>query len=166
MGREVRKVPANWNHPKIDRHGRTDFQPMHDEHFDAKFAEWLADFDRIRAGNLTDLEIECYPRGLADWLNDEGLPPDPTYYRPWRDEDATWVQVWETVSEGTPVTPPFATPEELIDYLATKGDFWDQKRGDGPWDRAAAESFVKRGWAPSMILNTATGEMKTARDGI
>lgn len=56
------------------------------------------------------------------------MPPEREYYRSWKDEDATWFQVWETVSEGTPVTPPFATKEELIDYLVANGDFWDQKR--------------------------------------
>ena len=50
-----------------------------------------------------------------------------------------------------PVTPPFATIDELVDYLATRGDFWDQERGDGPWDRKSAE-VVKAGWAPTLIV--------------
>ena len=50
------------------------------------------------------------------------------------------------------VTPPFATTDELVDYLATRGDFWDQERGDGPWDRKSAEEFVKAGWAPTLIV--------------
>lgn len=152
MGREVRMVPPNWEHPKIDRHGRVDDQPMYDQDFGEKFAEWLADFDRIRAGNLTDLERKCYPRGLADWLQDEGLPPDPAYYRPWSDADATWFQLWQTVSEGSPVSPPFATKDELAAYLAEHGDFWDQKRGDGGWGLARARAFVASGWAPSMAI--------------
>jgi len=154
MGREIRRVPANWQHPKTTNKysGREELQPMYDQHFDARFAEWLADFDRVRAGNLDDIEAECYPRGLADWLQDEGAPPDPAYYRPWKDDDATWFQVWETVSAGTPVSPPFATPGELIDYLSTNGDFWDQKRGHKPAARSSYEAFVKSGWAPSMVM--------------
>jgi hypothetical protein len=31
-------------------------------------------------------------------------PPDHP-----RDKEATWFQAWKTVTEGTPVTPPFAT---------------------------------------------------------
>lgn len=100
---------------------------------------------------------------LAEWLSDEGRPPDPDYYRPWKDEDATWFQVWETVSEGTPVTPPFATKEELVDYLATKGDFWDQRRGDGPWVRTNAEAFVGSGWAPTLMVKD--GVISAPRDG-
>ena len=169
MGREVRRVPPNWDHPKRDpnedRYGRDGYQPMYDKNFDDCFAEWLADFDRIRAGQLTDFEQKCYPDGvsLAEWLQDDGRPPEPKYYRPWKDEEATWFQVWETVSEGTPVTPPFATREELIEYLVREGDFWQQdrwRRGDtfmqpNPpgYSRTAAEKFINdTGWAPSMVV--------------
>jgi len=162
MGREIRMVPPNWKHPQTEKYGQLRDQPMYNETFDKRFSEWLADFDRIRMGAMTDLERECYPQGLREWLVDEGVPPDPAYYRPWKDEEATWVQVWETVSEGCPVSPPFATKAELVDYLAANGDFWDQKRGDGPWDRAAAEKFVEAGWAPSMIIHG--GQAFTARD--
>jgi hypothetical protein len=161
MGREIRQVPPNWTHPKNDR-GQD--QPMYNEQFSVEFARWLTDFDRVRAGQLTDIERECYPLGLADWLQDEGNPPDPKYYRPWSDAEATWFQVWETVSEGTPVTPPFETKAELVDYLATHGDFWDQSRGDGAWSREAAEKFVGDGWAPSMVFTA--GKIYTARDGM
>jgi len=171
MGREIRRVPPNWEHPKYTAedhsHRIGQYRPMFDDHFDATFVKWLADFDRIRSGDFTDIERECYPRGLADWLVDEGAPPDPNYYRPYKDEEATWFQVYETVSEGTPVTPPFATKEELIDYLAANGDFWDQSRGDPPWKRKAAESFVKLEWAPSMMAVSSEAGVKIfeARDG-
>lgn len=146
-------VPPNWQHPKNDR---GHLQAMFDRNFTDVFADWLADFDRIRRGELTDLERECYAEPgknpLAEWLRDEGTPPDPAYYRPWRKEDATWFQVWETVSEGTPVTPPFATKGELVDHLVAGGDDWDRKRGHGGYTRAQAEAFVNAGWAPSMVM--------------
>lgn len=165
-------MPPNWEHPKRspdnDPYKRGGYQPMYNSRFEERFAEWLADFDRIRAGDLTDFERECYPSGLAEWLQDEGVAPHPAYYVPYKSEDATWFQVYETVSEGTPVSPPFATKEELIDYLAAHGDFWDQKRGHGPWGREAAARFVEVEWAPSMMTNlTSDGlEVKTPRDGI
>lgn len=168
MGREVRKVPANWEHPKSVKYGEERPQPMHDEQFDDVFANWLADFDRIRCDGLSEDERKYYPRGLADWLQDEGSPPDPAYYRPWKDEDAIWFQLWETVSEGTPVSPPFATKAELVDYLVANGDAWDQKRGHGGWKREAAERFVEVGWAPSMMVLTQPGKpllIHEARDG-
>jgi hypothetical protein len=67
-------------------------------------------------------------------------------------------QAWETVSEGSPITPVFATDEELIYWLVTEGTH----SGDSPWKtrvqwdvpfrRSAAETFVHQGWAPSMIV--------------
>lgn len=152
MGREIRMVPPEWTHPKNDR-GR--MQPMYDRQFENVFAHWLSDFDRIRDDDLTDIERECYTgdgkMALAEWLRDEGIPPDPSYYRPWKLEDATWVQVWETVSEGTPVTPPFATKNELIDYLVAGGDDWDREIRRGGYSREQATAFVNAGWAPSMV---------------
>lgn len=76
--------------------------------------------------------------------------------------EGSWWQVWETVSEGSPVTPAFATAQELIDYLVEYGDAWDQKRGDGGWNRTSAENFVGSGWSPSMVLEA--GEIKTAKN--
>lgn len=53
-------------------------------------------------------------------------------------------QVWETVSEGSPITPVFATAEGLIDHLVTVGA-WNKR-----WSRESAEAFVKgSGWAPT-----------------
>ena len=181
MGREIRRVPANWKHPVTDaRDGRGPRkQPMFNRRFDKVFAEWLSDFDRIRAGNLNDIERECYPLGLADWLQDEGNPPDPAYYRPWSDDEATWYQVWETVSEGTPVSPAFETKDELINYLAKNGDEWDQRRCHEPnweqlwggtpgvsgWGRKQAEAFVMGpGWAPSFVM--IDGEMMSGVEAV
>ena len=156
MGREIRMVPPNWKHPDRDPnenpYRRAGLQPMHDQRFDERLAEWLESFDRIRAGNTDDFERECYPRGLADWLQDVPAP-HPDYYRPWKDEEATWFQLWETVSEGTPVSPPFATKEELADHLAAHGDDWGASEGKGGWGKDMAYKFVMGdGWAPSLVV--------------
>lgn len=157
MGREVRRVPPNWQHPtregSRDRH---DYQPMYKTRFDEALAEWLAEFDRIRRGEFKDYEAECYaaaPNPLAAWLADYNAPPkDEGQWRPWTDEEATWFQVWETVSEGSPITPPFATKAELVEYLVRSGDFWRQAEGRGGYSREAATAFVEDEWAPSMVL--------------
>lgn len=166
MGREIRRVPANWEHPKRQmwrpNRGYVDeYQPMHDDAFAPKMREWYREWDAWERGEKpADAISETY-------VEYAGGPPDPAYHRPeWKASDMTWFQVYETVSEGTPVTPPFATPEELVDYLATHGDFWDQARGDGPWSRVNAEGFVKRGFALSGVMMCATGEMFAPRDGV
>jgi hypothetical protein len=172
MGREIRRVPANWQHPKKQmpdyRTSRMveQYQPLFDEPFAPRMREWYAGWDAWERGERPKGAIS---ENYFDW---DGGPPDPEYYRPdWKEEEMTWFQVYETVSEGTPVSPPFATEEELIEYLAINGDFWDQLRAEegrqaGPaaWGREAAERFVKSRWTPTMIITN--GQVLTARDGI
>lgn len=159
MGREIRKVPGDWAHPKYEHdqvlynHQVDAFHPLYDEDYDSSCARWYADAAAYK------------PMGNCQWFHDyNGGPPNKDYYRDrkWTDEEATHFVVYETVSEGTPVTPAFPTKEQLVDYLVANGDFWDQARGDGGWEREAAERFVSLGWAPSMIVSSAG--VKTARD--
>ena len=149
MGREVRRVPPSWQHP-CDERGLV---PMFDEHIDDALEEWLADLDRVRRGDWTDYERGLYPT-LADWLSDNPAPRKE-YYRPWREDEATWYQVWENVTEGTPISPAFATREELIEYLVEGGDDWDRARGRRGYPREAATAFVNAGWAPSFVVTAA-----------
>lgn len=50
-------------------------------------------------------------------------------------------QLWETVSDGSPMSPVFATREELVDWMVSDGT-----------RREAAEAFTLQGWAPSMVV--------------
>src|SRR4051812_14783374 len=107
MGREIRMVPPNWDHPKHD--GR--LQPMFDRTFEKEAAEWKSEFAAWERGERPDFCTD--DSRLLEFWEWHGAPPDRAYYRPWKDDEATWFQIWETVSEGTPVTPPFATRAEL-----------------------------------------------------
>lgn len=175
MGREIRRVPPNWQHPKKEQlrlvNGRygyvEDYQPLYKRDFAEAMEEWYSEWKKWEAGER-DPDAPASMR-YHEW--DCG-PPDPDYYQHGiKPEDCTWFQVYETVSEGTPVSPPFETAEELAQYLAVNGDFWDQlrvKEGRQPspagWGIENARKFVGSGWAPSAAL--IGGEMKTARDGI
>lgn len=157
MGREVRRVPPNWRHPLDDRaRGPHDYRPMHNRRFVDAMARWLADFDAARQGKFgDDWAAEYYgeqPDPFMAWLRENPPPRDEGQWRPWTDDEATWFQVWETVSEGTPITPPFATEAELVTYLRHRGDFWRQREGRGGYSQDAAEAFVARGSAPSMVV--------------
>lgn len=152
MGREIRRVPANWEHPKNER----GYKPLFDSPYIEAINEWIKAHKLWEKGKHPDQldgsgkEYEYY----AQWSGD---PPDIDYYRPnWKSEDATWFQMYETVSEGTPVTPPFATADELVNYLCNHGTFWDSN----PWPRRRAEGFVKAGWAPSLISTPETGVIR------
>ena len=145
MGREIRRVPPNWQHPKDDN---GDYIPLYDYDYETKASEWLNNLHLWEAGNHPKQQrVEKFAKFYWEWET----PPDEDTCRPKFDAEPTWYQMYETVSEGTPVTPPFATPEELVDYLVSNGDYSDQRYENGGWNRKAAEQFVKAGYAPSLI---------------
>jgi hypothetical protein len=58
-------------------------------------------------------------------------------------------QIWQTVSEGSPISPPFATPEELARYMSDVRRGGDAGTSYGIW-----LAFINGpGWAPSAIIN-------------
>ena len=171
MGREIRRVPADWEHPAYtaDNAPRQDCVgdeiPLYDNDYESVSEEWLADLSLWTCG-----EHPSQPSKYARYFWEYDAPPGEDSYRKrkWTVEEATHFQVYETVSEGTPITPAFATKAELIDHLVLHGDEWDQSRGSGGWLREHAEQFVESGWAPSMMITrTATKlTIKEPRDGI
>ena len=57
-------------------------------------------------------------------------------------------QIWETVSEGSPISPVFSTPEDLARHMA--GTTWGADKGT-PYETWLA--FIRGpGWAPSMVM--------------
>ncbi len=178
MGRELRRVPPNWKHPKKNnRTWKTEmvYQPMFDEPYIDNITEWIKNHQLWLRGEHPDQKDKDWDTSKYKFYAEyDGGPPDINYYRPdWEKEEMTWYQVYETVSEGTPVSPPFEKPEELIEYLVENGDFWDQKRREegtssmpcAPWTRKQAESFVLgTGWAPSGII--ANGKFMSGVEGL
>lgn len=145
--------------------GRTEqsFQPMRDRPYIEAITEWIKDHEAWERGDHEgQIKYGHTKEEYPHYANYGGNAPDVEYYRPnWKPEEMTWWQVYETVSEGTPVTPPFATQAELVDYLVANGDTWDQqRRAEGnssmncePWPRKQAEAFVYgNGWAPSLVM--------------
>jgi hypothetical protein len=107
MGREVRKVPKDWNHPKKENSDR--YQPMFDEDFESACIEWDQGYEKWK---LEPKQENCT---YWEWA---GGPPDREYYRPkWTGEEMTHFMMYETTSEGTPISPAFETPEELAKWL-------------------------------------------------
>jgi len=153
MGREIRRVIPNYEHPRYteynvpfsSRNRVGHFRPVFDMPYLKALNEWLEEHRKWEAGENPNRAQNPEHRYYAQY---NGNPPDVDYYRPdWKEEEATWYCVYETVSEGTPITPPFATKKELVDYLVNVGDFWD-----GKWSRKSAERFVESEWAPSFVV--------------
>lgn len=125
MGREIRMVKADWQHPKNER-------GHHIPLLGYSFAEAKADWDESAAkwseGLIRDYATNGWESAGADilalgfdeWIGDE---PDAANFMPqWPQAERTHYALYETVSEGTPLSPSFATPEELACWLAEHGE--------------------------------------------
>ena len=137
MGREVRMVPPGWEHPKGDD-GR--FKPLHNGYKEAK------------EGFLKTLAEE----GLQAAIEEYGCPDQEDYMPDWSDDEATHLMMYENVTEGTPISPAFATPEELAKWLA------DNKASAFAGMTATYEQWLstcKRGFALSACVSG--GELKS-----
>lgn len=195
MSRQLRRVPANWKHPKFYRKNfffeeeynvELVYRPLsqYDYKEDVKdykknlkdwlkgqkkwnkgiywddldgtekskkvmFRKWLENIeeDRKKHGFKDDYRYDekiKYITGICTWEDVAGkIPsmPDPDDYMP----DGDWYQLYETVSEGTPLSPPFKTTEELINWLSNNVDYWGNS-----WTRKQAEGIVKKGFVFSM----------------
>lgn len=153
MGREVRRVPADWVHPQDDR-GR--LYPLHEGGFaeaekewNEGYALWLTGFvNSYTDGGIVPIDVTEHGHRWSDW---HGSRPSPDDYMPdWPEEQRTHYMMYEDTSEGTPISPAFATPEELARWLADNGasSFGSSTATYEQWLRVC-----NGGFAPSMVLD-------------
>lgn len=151
MGREIRRVPIDWEHP-WDELGR--YKPLYDDSFDNAARLWLEEFRKFMEENpdgRTPLNENGHQSYFWEWY---GTPPDEEYYRPdWPAEAMTAYQIYETVSEGTPVSPVLATKAAMHLWLLGQGH-----------SQKSAAAFIDSGWAPSMIF--ADGQIRVGIDSL
>ncbi len=148
MGREVRRVPAGWEHP---RNERGFFIPLCDG-FGERVKEWdegSAAWERGESPSPA-LDPACPDTTYEDW--DGPRPREEEYMPDWPDEERTHFMMYENVTEGTPISPAFATPEELARWLADSQASAFAGRGARyeQWLRVA-----RGGYAPSCVLSPA-----------
>lgn len=168
MGREVRMVPSNWQHPtywaKNWRTGKPElrFKPMHKSSYAERVAEWDEAASKWEAGLFEDYSsfptVTWKPKDADDtgsYTEYAGDRPKEDEYMPvFPEGTATHLMMYENTSEGTPISPAFATPEELARWLA------DNQASAFGGDGADYEHWLavaKNGWAPSMVI--ANGRM-------
>ena len=163
MGREIRRVPADWEHPRTNHPVRGwEFHPCFDEAYEDALARWQeerrqwdADEPMEYSGRRTEVLAEHPDTTFEEWV---GEPPDPAYYRSrkWTAAEATAYQFYETVTEGSPLSPVCPTREAMVKWLTTAHvDL--QGYGRTPMSQVGAEAFVDDGWAPSMIASPEHG---------
>lgn len=142
MGREIRKVPAGWEHPK-DEHGN--YIPMYDEYYGDVISEWIRDNELWMQGKHPDqLSGDEDTNSIKFYAEYWGDPPSVETHRTieWKDDEVTCFQYYENVTEGTPLSPVFSTLQELEDWLVLSQGH----------SRMSAHKFVEQGHAFSMII--------------
>lgn len=65
-------------------------------------------------GNLGEAHAEGYT--IEEWCGPRPVPED--YMPDWQEEERTHLQMYESTTEGTPISPIMATKEELARWLA------------------------------------------------
>ena len=154
MGRQVRMVPPNWNHPK-NQEGK--FIPLLKGDFATADAEWNEEYAAWQRGETRSYkagekwEPKCAAALACDSYTEwNGRRPSPDDYMPTFPEGvATMLMMYEDTSEGTPISPAFAIPEELARWLADNGA---SALGSS---KATYEQWLatcKGSWAPSMVF--------------
>lgn len=158
MGREIRMVPPDWQHPK-DAKGK--YIPLLRGSFAQADADWNEGYAAWQRGEVENYsakpgESKWKPKPddtesstYTEWA---GSRPSPDDYMPLFPEGtATMFCMYEDTSEGTPISPAFATPEELARWLADTG----AKAFGGM--TATYEQWLatcKAGWSVGMVMET------------
>lgn len=165
MGRECRRVPADWQHPTDGDKGPI---PLHEAHdLGKQIADWYLNQKLWVAGQhpaqLEPDPIWHYARSTRTYTEWHGAPPNPDDYMPdWPESERTHFQMYETTTEGTPMSPVFATPEELAHWLA------DHDANAFAGQTASYEAWLgvcREHGAPSAVLRF-DGERRSMQSGV
>jgi len=110
LGRQIRKVPQGWVHPRYTSEDapRPSMKGQHRPQFEQAHSELV--------------------------LHDPYCAPDPADCRDEALAGGDCRQLYESTTEGTPLSPVFGSTEELLKHLGTQGDdegrIWPQKAID------------------------------------
>ncbi len=144
MGREVRMVSKDWEHPKSDRPNR-EYVPLHTG-FNVSVAEWDKENNDWKCGIFPTYADEA-DRNLSysEWGGSRPVQED---YMP-EFENADYYMMYETCTEGTPISPAFKTQEELATWLCSTGAsaFAGQSAGYEQW-----LNMIKAGLSVSAVF--------------
>jgi len=155
MGREVRRVPPDWQHPKDER---GHYIPLLGGGFSDRLAEWDEEAAQWAKGYRRDYvsggwAVRDGEEGEAGYTYAEyaGERPRAENYMPdWPSEQRTHWQMYEDTSEGTPISPVMDTPEALARWLADNNA---SAFGSATASYEGWLTTINRGFAPSAIMS-------------
>jgi hypothetical protein len=130
MGCEARRVPANWQHPKqqVFNHCtlcmEDTYRPLHrGEKYQPDVDKWDEECAKWKAGKHPDCcKIEYCAMTYEQY--EEQRPHRDDYMPNWPAEERTHLMMYENTTEGTPISPAFATAEELARWLTDNNATW------------------------------------------
>lgn len=163
MSREVRMVPATWQHPtEWGTDWRTNrpkirFKPLFRSEYAERAAEWEEEFLHWQRGEVRNWStkgweakspsaLQC--KSFEEWHG--GRPVEADYMPSFPEGTATHLMMYETTTEGTPISPAFATPEELARWLADNNA---SAFGEDGASYAHWLTVARGGWAPSAVID-------------
>lgn len=128
MGREIRRVPENWEHPKNEN---GNYKPLLGYSFKEQLTEWEEGKKKWSEGLREnrfpkDGEPKWTPKDKDEkntsWQEWSGEKPNEADYMPdWNENERTHIQMYESCTEGTPISPVMKDPEKLAKWLADNG---------------------------------------------
>ena len=114
----ARKVPANWQHPKKPDGS---YIPLFEGwRWNLDYPNWINERERYKAQWMVEDEEQgqSVPGWMTCFIAEYGPEPESCDYMPaWTPEEKTHWMMYETTSEGTPISPAFATDVELTLWL-------------------------------------------------
>jgi hypothetical protein len=135
---------------------------LYDEPFSLAAKRWKEGLLAWEDGYNSSFDCLRTEEDPGEYWEYEGDPPDRAYYRPdWPEETRTHYQMYETTSEGTPISPVMQTPEALAQWLVENGAsaFAGETATYEAWLRVA-----KGGYAPSAVV--VDGRMESGVEGM
>lgn len=141
MGREVRRVPASWQHPKTARFNISEPGQIAERYLPLLPYDCLV--ERIQALKSAFAEVPTSNERMARFTEIMAdYEPKGDYMPNFPPGTATHYMMYETCSEGTPISPAFSTPEALAGWLADTGAsvFGDMTATYEEWLRIAGGS--------------------------
>lgn len=134
--------------------------------FSTRLADWIEGAAHWETGEIEKWEPDATVKKWEpkpadteattydDWNGER--PVESDYMPEWKEGEATMLCMYEDTSEGTPISPAFATPEELAQWLADTGAsaFGGMTATYEQW-----LATCRAGWAVGMIIDTGIGRM-------
>lgn len=106
---------------------------------------------RLKRMGITETECQCCKGEGVLWPDEKyaRLSEEFEFIEP---PEGDGYQLWSTTTEGTPMSPVFATPEELAKWLADTGasSFGSSTCTYDQW----LKFIMGPGWAPSMVADS------------